>query len=81
MICPIKKNANIPMEIADKLDGIADIHLTTFEEKNDVLSNEILQSEVGYARIPNGDYLVSMFCPMPEVTKEMIERYGKALLC
>lgn len=49
------------------------ITLTSFENKNDILQNEKLQTEVGYRKTPDGSYLVSMVCPMPGLTSEMIE--------
>lgn len=48
------------------------ITLTNFEDKNSVLENCSLQKEIGYRQFPNGDYLVSMTCPMPGITPEMI---------
>ena len=46
---------------------------TSFESKNDILLNSDLQAEVGYTKIDDGSYLVSMTCPMPNITPEMIE--------
>jgi hypothetical protein len=45
---------------------------TAFEQKNEILRSPALQEETGFARLPNGDYLVSMTCPMPNVTPKMI---------
>lgn len=50
-----------------------DITLTPFEHKNDILQSEKLQNEVGYQKMPDGSYLVSMVCPMPDITPDMIE--------
>lgn len=58
----------------DILKQIADskITLTPFEEKNAILLDTDLQHEIGYRRFPDGSYLVSMTCPMPKVTSDMI---------
>ena len=62
----------IPLEIKDAL-GKKVITKTLFENKNEILSNTDLQKEVGYTKMDDGTYLVSMTCPMPEITAEMIE--------
>lgn len=61
----------IPAEIAKAIES-ADITLTEFENKNDILSCQKLCDEVGYKNFPDGSYLVSMTCPMPGVTAEML---------
>ena len=66
-------NAAVPPEIAEALQNGGSIHLTPFEDRNLVLADPALQTEAGYGRMDNGDYMVSMFCPMPGVTREMIE--------
>lgn len=63
---------NIPPDIRTQLD-CSNITLTPIEEKNVILSDCKLQKEVGYKQFSNGDWLVSMICPMPEITAEMIE--------
>lgn len=68
-----KKNAVIPEEIAKNLAKSGHIHLTKFQNKDDILSDEVLRREMGFGRMADGDYLVSMVCPMPNVTKEMID--------
>lgn len=50
-----------------------EITATPFEAKNDILSDIDLQNEVGYKRMDDGTYLVSMTCPMPDITPQMIE--------
>ena len=62
----------MPPEIEDALSK-GKITKTALENKNDILSDAGLQSEVGYAKMDDGTYLVSMVCPMPGVTVEMIE--------
>lgn len=62
----------IPADIRVKLD-MSTITLTPIEEKNTILSNCKLQQEVGYKQFDSGDWLVSMVCPMPEISVEMIE--------
>lgn len=61
----------IPEDIQERLMH-SDITLTPFESKNLILADAALQQEVGFRRFPDGSYLVSMTCPMPEVTPEMI---------
>ncbi len=63
---------HIPPEIAEALNNNS-ITKTTFEDKNEILSNGDLHTEVGYAKMDDGTYLVSMVCPMPGITVEMIE--------
>ena len=62
----------IPSDIQDKLNH-SKIALTTFEDLNAVLMNMDLQQEAGYQQFPDGSWLVSMYCPMPGITKEMID--------
>lgn len=62
----------IPLEIADALNKNV-ITGTAFESKNDILSDMGLQGEVGHKRLDDGSYIVSMTCPMPNITPEMIE--------
>ena len=62
----------MPSEIADALSK-NEITLTPFECKNDILSNVSLQNEIGFKKMTDGTYLVSMVCPMPEITVDMIE--------
>lgn len=49
------------------------ITLTEFEQKNEILVNQNLQEEMGYSKFSDGSYLVSMTCPMPNITPEMIK--------
>lgn len=61
----------IPPEISEQL-GKSEITKTPFERKNDVLSSTELQNEVGYVKMDDGTFLVSMVCPMKGITPEMI---------
>lgn len=61
----------IPPQIAQALSA-NDITLTPFEDKNDILSDPELQQEVGFRKMEDGTYLVSMVCPMPGITPEML---------
>lgn len=61
----------IPGDVQEKLCRPM-ITLTSFEDKNTLLQSADLRQEVGYRRFQNGDYLVSMNCPMPGITPEMI---------
>ena len=62
----------IPDEIRAKLDD-PQITLTPMEQMNNILLDTSLQNEVGFAQFPDGSWLVSMVCPMPGITKEMID--------
>ena len=62
----------MPPEIADALKFNA-ITKTAFENKNEILANPNLQAEVGYTKMDDGTYLVSMVCPMSGITVDMIE--------
>ncbi len=46
---------------------------TAFEDKNVILTDREIQSEAGFVKMQSGNYLVSMVCPMPGVTKEMVD--------
>lgn len=61
----------VPKDIREKL-FCPNITLTPFEDKNTLLRSDALRQEVGYRAFQNGDYLVSMTCPMPGITPEMI---------
>lgn len=61
----------IPQDIMNALE-LNNITLTQFEEKNEILVNENLQQEVGFDFFEDGSALVSMTCPMPGITSEMI---------
>lgn len=63
---------HIPSEIAEAL-RTNDITKTAFDYKNEILSNSDLQNEVGFKKLDDGTYLISMFCSMPNITAEMIE--------
>ncbi len=58
--------------IYEALNG-GDVTPTAFEDKDRILTDEKIQLETGFVKMPTGDYLVSMVCPMPGVTKEMID--------
>ena len=45
---------------------------TPLAEKNAILADPALQGEVGFCKTADG-YLVSMVCPMPGITPEMIQ--------
>lgn len=67
-----KKLPQIPDEIKTALRKNK-ITSTSFEQMNDILKNENLQKEIGYKKMDDGSYLVSMYCPMPNITPEMIK--------
>ncbi len=62
----------MPPEIRVVLDANVPVSLTAFEDKNNILTDEALQREVGFSRFHNGSYIVSMTCPMPGITPDMI---------
>ncbi len=68
-----KSLPKIPPEIAVQIDKNNFITLTEFENKNEILCNENLQKEVGYSKFSDGSYIVSMVCPMPNITADMIK--------
>lgn len=62
----------IPDDIRHAIDS-AEITLTPFGRKDEILCSTSLQEEVGYRKDEEGNYLVSMVCPMPGITSEMIQ--------
>ncbi len=62
----------IPGEIREKLDAPGCITLTPFSDQDALLRDPQLHREAGYRRFSDGSYLVSMYCPMPGITPEMI---------
>lgn len=62
----------IPFEISEQI-GRNKTAKTSFENINDILYNSDLQKEVGYVKMDDGTYLVSMVCPMDGITSEMVE--------
>ena len=62
----------IPPGIRAALHTDSSVTLTEFGMKNKLLTDKALQREFGFARFDNGNYLVSMTCPMPGITPEMI---------
>ncbi|MCB2309210.1 hypothetical protein LGL08_21825 [Clostridium estertheticum] len=67
------KTIEVPDDIRQKLKENHHVSTTDFERKNEVLQDKELQNEIGYEQLSNGDFIVSMICPMPEVTKEMVD--------
>lgn len=62
----------IPADIREKLDH-PDITCTRLDDCDLLLGSEDLQQEIGFKQFPDGSWLVSMICPMPGITKEMID--------
>ena len=62
----------IPMEIKNRLDQPA-VTCTYLNNCDMILESDALQQEVGYSQFPDGSWMVSMTCPMPGITKEMID--------
>lgn len=67
------ENCEVPDDINNLLKKQSNITKTEFENKNEILINKSLQEEIGYCKMQDGNYLVSMVCPMPNVTKEMVD--------
>jgi hypothetical protein len=67
-----KQLPKIPDDIAKKINNSNTVTLTEFDSKNDILKSTDLQSEVGYSKFDDGSYIVSMTCPMPNITPQMI---------
>ncbi len=63
----------VPDEIAASLAKEGKVTATDFQDKNLILSDASLHTQAGFAKMKNGDWLVSMFCPMPDVTAEMVK--------
>jgi hypothetical protein len=68
-----KELPEIPSDIAKKINNPNSITLTEFDDKNDILKSIDLQNEVGYSQFSDSSYLVSMTCPMPNITPQMIK--------
>ena len=62
----------IPGEIREALNK-AEVSCTYLNNCDLILESDALQQEVGISRFPDGSWMVSMVCPMPGITKEMIE--------
>ena len=67
-----KKLPEIPDEIRHRIDA-SEITLTPVSEVNELLIREDLQKEAGYRKMEKGIWQVSMYCPMPGITPEMIQ--------
>ncbi len=63
-------NTEIPMGVLYDLP--TNITPTEFKDKSTILHDKKVQDEMGYIKTKEG-YLVSMHCPMPDVTPEMFE--------
>lgn len=61
----------IPEAVFRKL-SVSEITGTAFEDKNQILQDIKLQQEIGFKKMPDGTYLVSMTSPMPDVTTDMV---------
>lgn len=65
-------NAEISPLDEERLSRMGGISLTPFLEKDSILYDETLQTEMGYARFGNGNWLVSVPCSMEGVDETMI---------
>ncbi|WP_249030400.1 DAPG hydrolase family protein [Tannockella kyphosi] len=65
------KNCDIPKDIKQNIYN-GNITKTQFKDKNDILEKEELRLECGCVKMDDESYLVSMYTPMPDVTKEMV---------
>lgn len=66
-------NAPVPDEIELKIEKTGNITPLPFSCAGDILSSKSLQNEIGTIKLSDGSYLVAMTCPMPSVTKEMVQ--------
>lgn len=66
-------NVCISSDVEAKIEKSANITALPFSELNKILENQNMQNEIGTVKLPDGSFLVSMTCPMPSVTKEMVE--------
>ena len=66
-------NAHVPDEIELKIEKTGNITPLPFSCAGDILSSKSLQNEIGTIKLSDGSYLVAMTCPMPSVTKEMVQ--------
>ncbi len=62
----------VPTDISEKINTKYPITLTEFSNANEILIDPELQQEIGYGKFEDGSYLVSMVCPMPNITADMI---------
>ena len=62
----------IPEKIRNQLDRSA-VTCTYLNNCDVILESDALQQEVGCSQFPDGSWMVSMVCPMPGITKEMID--------
>ena len=66
-------NCVISKELRSMISESGNNTLTPFENKNDILYSRDLQKDMGYSQFESGDWLVSVTCEMPDVTKEMVD--------
>ena len=66
-------NAKIPGDIAQTLTTGGSIQLTQFNNVNDIIADKSLWLQTGFTQDKNGNLFVSMYCPMENVTSEMID--------
>ncbi|MFV0519229.1 MAG: DAPG hydrolase family protein [Lachnospirales bacterium] len=66
------ENVTIPLDAKKIINKPNNINITYFENKNEVIFNHSLHNDLGYSKLENGDYLVSSYAFMPNVTNEMI---------
>lgn len=63
----------VPADISEKINTKNAITLTEFSNANEILIDPALQQEIGYRKFTDGSFLVSMVCPMPSITADMIK--------
>lgn len=61
----------MPSDIREKL-AQNKVTPVVFRDKNRLLEDESLHDEAGFVRLPDGNYYVAMYCPMPGITMDMI---------
>lgn len=67
-----QENVILPNDVLEQIKT-NEINKTLFDNKNEILINEEIRNDMGVTKLEDGNYLVSMVCPMPNVTSEMID--------
>lgn len=68
-----EENQVIPEDMRAQIQMNGTATPLALPQVNRLLQEKNLQYEAGYVQLADGTYLVAMYCPMPGVTKEMID--------
>lgn len=69
----VMPNATIPKDIAEKLKKPGNNHITSFTDKNDILTHKELHEDIGYTQMEDGNYIISSCVELPGITAQMAE--------